>query len=53
MYPHVRQFETIDNLRRELRASTAEGIPPAHAPGPKRGKSLFRRRRGGVCTAGC
>jgi hypothetical protein len=31
MYPHVTQFQTIDNRRRELLAATAEAAPKPRA----------------------
>jgi hypothetical protein len=40
MYPHVRQFETIDNLRRELRAGPAESRRSRRALASKRRKLL-------------
>jgi hypothetical protein len=36
MYPHVTQFQTIDNRTRELLAATTEAAPKARAPKRRR-----------------
>jgi len=40
MYPHVTQFQTIDNRRRELLGATREAAPKAHA---RKRRRLFVR----------
>ena len=50
MYPHVRQFETMDNRRQQLVAGAAEH--EAKAPAPRRRALFNRRRRAEVCTQG-